>query len=239
MESAIRIDPSAVVRQLAIFGSYERDDADFVHLLLGLIATNPSVDVRAAAASGLANFCDLAIFGADDEIEKLGPEIRSRLVALIQDPREHPLVRGGALESVAAFGSDDFVTGAIRAESDSGDDGLRASSLIAMGKTCDRQWLGELLEALRSEDSDIRRAAAIACGRLGEPDALVSLGTIARDGVREVRYAAIRSIGEIGGSAASTILKRLQNGAGKEELGLIEDALADADLTGLAEDDSW
>jgi len=239
LESAIRRDPSAVVRQLAIVGSYERGDEVYFRLLLDLIDSDPSVDVRAAAAAGLANACDLAVFGGNDGIEELGPEIRDRLRALIENPGEHPLVRGGAIESVAAFGTDAFVTGAIHEAVESDDDGLRASALIAMGRTCDRQWLGELLEALRSEDSQIRVAAAIACGRLGEPDALVSLGTIARDHVREVRHAAIRSIGEIGGDAASTILKRVRAGASEEESELIDSALADASLTQLPETDEW
>ena len=195
------------------------------------IELDPSIDVRAAAASRLANVCDIAVFGSDVGIEELGPVIRAQLVGLIENPREHPLVRGGALESVAAFGSDEFVTGAIRAAFDSGDDGLRSSSLIAMGRTCDRRWLGELLDAFRSDDIDIRRAAAIACGTLGEPDALVSLGTVARDQDPGVRAAAIHSLGEIGGAAATTILQRLQARASKEESNLIETALENSSLT--------
>jgi HEAT repeat protein len=245
LDSAIRLDPSATVRQLAIWGSFERSDADFVHLLLRLTATDPSIDVRAAAASALANFCDIAVYGSDEGIEELEPEIRSRLVSVIEDPREHPLVRGGALESVAAFGTDEFVTTSIRDAFDSGDDGLRASSLIAMGRTCDRRWLGELLDALRSDDIDIRRAAAVACGALGEPDALVSLGTVARDQDAGVRAAAIYSLGQIGGSGASTILKRLRAKANNEESKLIDAALEDSNLTEILdqadgfEDDSW
>jgi hypothetical protein len=245
LDSAIRLDPSATVRQLAIVGSFERNDADFVHLLLKLTATDPSIDVRAAAASGLFNFCDIAVYGLDAGIEELEPVIRKQLVGLIENPSEHPLVRGGALESVAAFGSDDFVTKAIRDAFDSGDDGLRVSSLIAMGHTCDRVWLGELLDALRSADIDIRRAAARACGDLAEPDALVSLGTVARDQDASVRAAAIYSLGQIGGSAATTILQRLKAQANEEETELIEAALEDSNLTeileqaGDFEDDSW
>ena len=235
LDSAIRRDPSAAVRQLAILGSGEREDCDYAQLLLRLIAEDASIDVRAAAATGLATFCDMAAADHDDGILSLAPEIRARLEGVIGNPDEHPRVRGGALESIAYFGSNPFLADAIRDAGESGDNDLRGSALIAMGRTSDRNWLGELLEGLRSEDVDIRRTAAVACGQLGEADALVSLGTIARDHDADVRRAAIRAIGQIGGKSASTILTRLRAGAGGEESDWIDDALGDSEFADLVE----
>jgi HEAT repeat protein len=107
-----------------------------------------------------------------------------------------------------------------------------------MGRTCDRRWLGEILRELRSDDVALRKAAAIACGRMGETDAIVSLGTVARDSDREVRNAAIWSIGEIGGGAAANVLTKLLKDASKDERTLIEAAIEEANL-GEATGDAW
>lgn len=239
-ESAIRRDDSAVVRQLAVAASSEREDGSFAELLLDRLEHDPSVDVRAAAASGLARFCDLAVACSGGALlSQLGPAIHDKLISVIEDSNEHPLVRGKALESAAAFGSELEVADAIEASREADDESLRASALIAMGRTCDRRWLGDLLVELRSEDSALRKAAAMACGRLGEADAVVSLGTVARDDDCDVRSAAIWSIGEIGGAAASTVLTKLMNGADNPERELIAAALEEANLGDAASDDPW
>lgn len=239
LEIAIRNDPSAAVRQIAIAASTEREDQAFARLLLDLIDQDPSIDVRAAAASGLAVYCDFAVASSIEAYATLGDDIHRRLTVLIENGEEHPLVRGKALESLAAFGSEPVVVRAIEASLHADDEELRSSSLIAMGRTCDRRWLGDLLQELRSDDVVLRRAAAVACGRLGEADAVVSLGSVARDPDPDVRRAAIWSLGIIGGSAATIVLEKLRDGADNDELDLIESALAEANLGDLSGGDAW
>jgi HEAT repeat protein len=202
------------------------------------VRNDPSVDVRAAAAGALGVTCDIAVTGEVEALGDVAERARQALLELLENRAEHPLVRGKALESVAAFGSQPVVSSAIDAARQSDDESLRASSLIAMGRTCDRRWLGEILRELRSDDVALRKAAAIACGRMGETDAIVSLGTVARDSDREVRNAAIWSIGEIGGGAAANVLTKLLKDASKDERTLIEAAIEEANL-GEATGDAW
>jgi HEAT repeat protein len=239
LEIAIRRDPNPAVRQLAVAASSEREDQAYARMLLELVERDPSIDVRAAAAGGLALFCDLAVAGSADAYGALGDEIHERLSGIIGDREEHPLVRGKALESIAAFGSEPLIAGEIEGSLHADDESLRASSLIAMGRTCDRRWLGDLLQELRSEDVVLRRAAAIACGRMGEADAIVSLGTVARDDDPEVRRAAIWSIGTIGGSAAATTLRKLRDVADDKERSLIDAAMNEAELGDLSGGELW
>lgn len=238
-EVAVRTDPSSAVRQLAIASSGEREDQAYARLLLDVAEGDPSIDVRAAAAGGLSLFCDLAVAGSTDAYGELGEDMHQRLARIVGSRTEHPLVRGKALESIAAFGSEPLVADAIESSLHADDEALRSSALIAMGRTCDRRWLGDLLQELRSDDVVLRRAAAVACGRLGEADAIVSLGTVARGDDREVRRAAIWSIGSIGGSAATTALRKLLDVADDDERQLIESAMNEAELGDMSGGDLW
>ena len=89
-----------------------------VDLLLELTGPIRSIELRPRRGRvGIGERSAISRFTARCRNRRTRPVIRAQLVGLIENPREHPLVRGGALESVAAFGSDEFVTRAIRAAS--------------------------------------------------------------------------------------------------------------------------
>ncbi|MCX8067326.1 MAG: HEAT repeat domain-containing protein, partial [Anaerolineae bacterium] len=93
-----------------------------------------------------------------------------------------------------------------------------------------------LLEALR--DADVRRAAAEALGRIGDPRAVPGLLKALRDADAEVRWAAAEALGRVGAPAVPGLLEVLRDAdagvrrAAAEALGRIGDPQA---IPGLLE----
>ncbi len=219
-------DPSPVVRQLAVAALWEDDGPDLPDRLLELATSDPSQDVRAEAAQGLARFADRA---AADE---LGPGVRDRvqatLVALVDDPGSPHVVRRRALESVAVFGHDEVVKRLIAGAYDSDEQGLQASALYAMGRNLDARWLDTVLDELHSPEAELRYEAARACGFLENDRAVPGLALLAADPDAEVRYAAIAALGQVGGRSAVRVLRDLAAAAEERDVELLDPALEEA-----------
>jgi HEAT repeat protein len=77
-----------------------------------------------------------------------------------------------------------------------------------MGHNCDPSWLPILFQELKSDDSEMRYEAALACGSLAEEAAVVHLIPLLEDEDVEVREATIAALGEIGGRQARCALMR-------------------------------
>jgi HEAT repeat protein len=198
-------DEDAHVRCLAAQILWEFEDLNLAPLFLQLLDSDPEAEVRAAAATGLGQFVYLS---AIDQLEegKLH-EIEDRLLeAILEDPAE--LVRRRALESVS-FSSRDEVPVLIESAFSSNDQNMKASALIAMGRSMDPRWEMDILSMLNDKLPVLREEAARAVGEFEIEDAVPTIIELTEDGVENVRSAAIWSLSEIGGESARHALEKL------------------------------
>lgn len=218
-------DPSPVVRQLAIAGLWEDDSADLLERLLDLMRGDPSPDVQAEAARGLERYASRAAVG--DLEDDIADRVRRSLMAMATGLESSFVVQRRALESLGPLGAEPEVASVISDVYELDDHGLRCSTVYAMGKSQQPNWLPTILRELESDEAELRYEAARAAGFLGSSDALPLLIEAARDDDAEVRHAAIAAIGQIGGRGAVRALERLADDAGEADLELIESAVED------------
>ena len=199
-------DEDAQVRARAIEGLWEDDGEDFLAYLLDEAYRDESAPVRASAARALARF---SLHAVPSEI---GPEwfdrLRGHLVTLAREG-ESSEVRRRALEAVAVYSDDREVESLIAAAYASSDTAERMSAVYAMGRNLGERWFETVLAELDSPIAGLRYEAAKASGAFGDRRAVPRLVERLGDDDREVQLAAIGSLGQIGGSASVTILKRL------------------------------
>lgn len=211
-------DEDPQVRALAIDGLWEEESSILVKPLVALLRSDPSVIVRAAAATSLARFALSA------ELDKLTEEhaalVRESLVATIRNSEEDLEVRRRAIESVAFFG-DEEVRGIVAAAYENDDPRMRASAVFAMGRASDKYWSKTILAELESNDSQVRYEATRASGELELKKAIPRLIQLTDDPDIEVANAAIAALGQIGGEEARQALEHLVTG---EDEGLREAA---------------
>ena len=214
-------DSDEMVRQKAISGLWEFEDRSLIQSLVELLQSDYSGQVRASAAIALSKFAALA---QDDKIlSKDGQLVENSLMTSLRDEQEWLEVRRRALESVAPFNTPD-IGEYVRWAYDSDDPNLKSSSLYAMGQTGDPQWLPLLYNELQNASPSIRYEAATACGAMNDEEAAPYLILLLNDDDLQVQLAAIRALGEIGGSLAKRALRRSL----KEGDPVLEDAAREA-----------
>ncbi|MBI3744666.1 MAG: HEAT repeat domain-containing protein [Chloroflexi bacterium] len=198
-------DDDGEVRALAIAGLWECEERSLIPVLLQQLQSDPSENVRAAAAQALGRFALLA------EIGKLLPRDANRvgdaLLDAFDNADEATEVRRRALEAVSSM-TLPRVLEIIREAYEDEEPMLKASAIYAMGHTCDRQWLPTLLIELENIDSELRYEAAGALGELGEEEAIVHLVPLIHDSDSQVRAATLHALGAIGGPLAKKVLQR-------------------------------
>jgi HEAT repeat protein len=198
-------DEDAEVRSKAIEGLWENEEPSLINTLLNLFEHDSSEAVRAAAASALGRFVMLA------EHQKLRRSYRTKiyqaLLATINGNSQSLEVKRRALEAIAPMDSPE-VARAISEAYHSGHHKLRVSSIYAMGKNCNPAWLPLLLKELASTEAEVRYEAAMACGEIGEEEAVPHLIELVDDRDIEVQLAAIRALGKIGGTEAKNCLEQ-------------------------------
>ena len=219
-------DPSPVVRQLAVAALWEDEGTDLLHRLLDLTRHDASEDVRAEAAQGLGRFADRA---ASERLDaSIRQEIRATLEGVAGDGATPYGVRRRALESLSRLGSNPALVRLIDDAYASGDQGLQASALFAMGRSLDSRWLDTVLRELESDEAELRFEAARAAGHLADDRAVSGLAPLVVDPDSEVRYAAIASLGQVGGRAAVRVLRHLAEEEDERDLEAVEEALDEA-----------
>jgi HEAT repeat protein len=215
-------DARPAVRRLAIQNLWECESPDLVPHLLRALTSDGTSDVRAAAAKALGSFVYLG------EVEALAADYLHRIEeALLRSAREDEecTARRLALESLG-FSSREEVPVLIREAYASGDEALRKSALLAMGRSANKAWGPQVLSELTSASPILRTEAAKAAGELELQEALPGLLDLLEDVNDEARRAAIWSLGQLGGTQASEALTRLIDQAeDKEEIEFLEDAL--------------
>jgi HEAT repeat protein len=221
-------DDSAVARQLAVAALWEDTGVDLVDRLLAMLESDPSTDVRAAAATALGHFAERAALGELDE--GAGTRIEAALRNVVSTPGEAGLVRRKALEQVVVFGIAGESETFIRNAYDSEDATERISAIFAMGRSLDRRWLPIVVAEFESDDPEVRYEAARASGELGHVDAVQGLSSLVIDEDQEVALAAVIALGKIGGQGAIRVLRSLRDAGDFPHTEALDDALAEADL---------
>lgn len=215
-------DPSAEARRKAIENLWESEDTSLVGPLQAALQKDEHAGVRKAAASGLSQFVYLG------EVGRLDPDPLVQLEgALLTAHREDPDsgVRLRALESLG-YSSRPEVPALIERAFQSSEEDSRKSALLAMGRSANDRWKGDVLPELHSPSPSLRLEAARAAGELELREAAPILIELLDDVDTNVRRATIWSLGQLGGPRARRALTDLSESSElEEEISLLDDAL--------------
>ena len=196
-------DEDEVVVEKAMEGLWEQEDRSIIPGLLQILISEKSSNVRSAAAVALGKYSLLVQEGK--MLPKDRDSIHNILMATLNDSDQPLDVRRRSLEAVAPFNTGDikkFVSWAYESE----DLALKSSSIFAMGRTGESEWLPLLIKELQSPEPSIRYETAHACGELGEEDAVPHLVSLLQDDDYQVQLAGINALGKIGSPLAKKVL---------------------------------
>ncbi len=233
LASALLDDGDAQVRTLALELLEESEDAHLIPRLVEIVADDPAVAPRAAAASLLGQFVRLA------ELERLSQSTQNQIEeSLIQAAQEDApeALRYAALEALG-YSSRPEVEKLIETNFSRHDPLAVAAALWAMGRSANPRWRDHVVGALGSDDPKLRLAAVVAAGELGLSAARsVLLGMFDEEDDDDVLQAMIWSLSQIGGEDVRTYLEALLDQTDDEDvIEYIEDALANLSFTEDAE----
>ncbi len=195
-------DPDPQVRLTAVEGLYEDESKLLLNKLLPMLRQDPDLAVREAVAKAMGRFTYLA------HCEKpVAPRdrIRAALIESATDDMEDDDVKRRSVEALGYFHGDHEVQELI-AEAYHEGGTYAESAVFAMGCSMDDRWAPTVLEELHNDSAPMRYEAARAAGEMLLEDALVDLVRMTEDTDIEVTLAAVWSLGQIGGKAASQAL---------------------------------
>jgi HEAT repeat protein len=199
-------DSDAEIRSKAIEGLWENEETTLITPLLKILNDDTSDKVRANAAIALGRFVLLGEHGKlrANHLDR----IRDLLLNILHDPHIIDEVRRRALEAISSLSIPE-VKSEISSAYYSKNPRFKVSSIYAMGKNCDTEWIPLLLIELKNADPEIRFEAATALGELGNVSTVAQLIEISGDSDAEVRIAVIQALGKIGGTKAKEYLQNL------------------------------
>jgi HEAT repeat protein len=221
-------DEDAEVREQAIEGLWEDGNPGLVDALVQMLGSDPSVLVRAAAATGLGRFVLMAEL--DELDEETGEMVVEALWEAIHDPLEALEPRRRAVESISYCGVEGVEELIERAYRDA-EEKMRISSVFSMGRSAHTTWGPTVTGELRSPNPEMRFEAARACGELELREAVPHLISAIADLDREVQQAAIFALGKIGGQEARRALRLCCESEDEVVAAAGEDALGELELT--------
>jgi HEAT repeat protein len=220
-------DKDSEVRQKAIEGLWENEDASLINPLIDLLEQDSSEKVQAASATALGKFVILA------EHKKLRSchliRIQEALLPVISDEHEPIELRRRALEAIAPVCLPQVRTAIMKAYQ-SPDSSFKISAVYAMGKNCDHSWLPILLKELANANAEVRYEAAGACGELEEEEAVPYLIKLVNDSDVDVQMAAIQALSKIGSTQAKECLEACLNNASEAIRQTAEQALSELEM---------
>jgi HEAT repeat protein len=196
-------DKDAEVRAHAVDGLWEDRSPALVVTLLELLSSDPSILVRAAAATGLGRYVLMAEL--DELEEELGQRIVEALWKVIEDPSEALEPRRRAIEAIG-YSCQEGVQELIDQAYCDPSEKMRISAVFSMGRSADPAWGSTVISELASINPEMRFEAVRACGELELEEAVMSVITLIADPDREVQQAAISALGKIGGQEARRAL---------------------------------
>jgi len=228
-------DTDAQVRRLAVEGLWEDERPSLVKPLAMLLAEDPAVEVRAAAASLLGRFVLLGVLGEIAEVHAVHAEQALRTAWF--RPREVTEVRRRALEGLA-YTSDPDISDLIDVAYFDEDPLMRQSAVFAMGRSADWRWEKFVLDELNSRETAMRFEAAFAAGELTLKAAVYQLIRLLDDADSDVREAAALALGKIGGQDAKRALQAVLTDGDERLADAAEDALDELYFNSGAFDDT-
>ncbi len=215
-------DEDARVRELAIRSLFFYEENSYLDTLLEMLEKDLAPNVRAAAAFALGHFVFL---GEIDELaEGRLHEIEDRLIRTFTSD-DALIVRRSALEALG-YSSRPEVETFMREAYYSGNKELIASSLFAMGRSANSEYVSLVEAMLENEDPIIRYEAARAAGELEAATCRSRLLEMVDDPDLDVRLAAIWSLSQIGGEGVmEKFIDLYENTEDDEIFDLLEDAM--------------
>lgn len=200
-------DKDAEVRASAVEGLWEDTSAGAMRRMLTMMRQDPSEEVRAAAATALSRFANLA---ALDELDEGVETLERGLSEVALNEQEPAEVRRRALESAGYFAENDAVQRQIERDYATDNQLLRESALVAMGRSMLPRWLPVIERALSNQSPALRYEACRAAGEMADEarSLLPTLVPMLNDRDTEVALSAIWALGQIGGEPAMRALQQ-------------------------------
>lgn len=206
-------DPDEAARERAIRLLWESEDTAIAERLTALAGSETAPSVLAAVAAGLQKFAELYAMGRWDAAAA-APALEA-LRRLATRPGQETAVRAAAVEALGPV-PEPWVSAAIEAAYEDGDDALRLAALRAMGHSASDRWSSYVEEQFESVDPVFRFEAALAAGAIGDEALVPGLGALLDDAELDVVFAAIEALGEAGGDEAIALLQALREDSSEE-----------------------
>jgi HEAT repeat protein len=200
-------DEEPELRSAALLGLNEYEGRDLIPVLTDALRNDPDAAVRREAAVTMGRYALAAELGrlmADDMAR-----IREALFESAEDLEEDEIVRGRAIEALGAISGEE-TENLIESIYEEDSIWLKIGAVDAMGRSCNPVWVPLITREMENPQPEMRHAAAFAAGEIGEEATVEMLRRMAvMDPDREVQLAAVRSLGEIGGTQAKVALKAI------------------------------
>jgi HEAT repeat protein len=215
-------DENGSVRAQALRGLVEYEGRDLIATLAQLLREDPEVEVRVEAAIALGRYA------LEAELDHLPASDREVIADILmesaEDNDEEEDVRAKSIEALGAISGDD-IDNLIESIYDEDSLVMKIAAVDAMGRSCNELWLPNVLRELEHKAPLMRHAAAYAAGEIAEEEAVSPLQRVAiQDPDVEVRHAAIRALGTIGGAKAGVALKTVLYEGHDDDRPVIEEA---------------
>jgi hypothetical protein len=220
------LDEDPEVRLHAIEALSDCDDLRLADNFIQIMTADPEPTVRAKAAGALGNLlfqCEMR-----EPPHPQGAKIEEALMAVFRG-KDVLDVRRRTLESLG-YSSRPEITSLIELGYHHAEERMRASALVAMGRSADEAWEEDVRTELDSASPLLRMEAAHAAGELAFKRAVHQLVPLLEDVDAEVRRQAIWALGEVGGEKAQAALEAMKARANDDELEWIEDAQENAEF---------
>ncbi|MEZ4641312.1 MAG: HEAT repeat domain-containing protein [Chloroflexota bacterium] len=215
-------DASPAVRVAALDGIWDESNMRLVSPVIELMQTDPSVEVRAAAAAALSHYVLMAEWGQIPRT--VSPRIVAALLAEYDRAETAVSVKRAALEALGAANHPRVVE--MIEDAYEGDDfDMTLSAVFAMGSSADERWLPIVLREMSNPSPEMRVEAVRAAGSIGNTEALPILARLAADEDFEVAYAVVEALGQMGGELAHKMLTRM---AEDDDFARLHDAVDEA-----------
>jgi len=221
-------DPEPEVRALGIHALAEYEEPELVPILLKYVETDSDVTVRAEAARAFGPFVYL---GEIEEFpERTFHKIEDCLLK-VANGKDAAMVRRRAVEAIG-FSSREEVNPLIQTAYDTNDQEWLISALLAMGRSANQEWAGQVIQKLDDARPGVQAEAVSAAGELELHQTLPKLKRLLRSEDDGVRAAAIWSLSQLGGEGVREALEALLDSTeDDDEADLIEAALENLEFS--------